>query len=74
MIDDGLHEPLANINSLNFALKHIKKNGWIVIEDIYISSLPIWENINFLFQGTDYETFLYKNKKNRFIFAINKLK
>ena len=74
IIDDGLHEPLANINSLNFALKHIKKNGWIVIEDIYISSLPIWENISFLFKGSDYETFLYKNKNNRFIFAINKLK
>tara|TARA_Y100001933_G_scaffold150241_1_gene148712 strand:+ start:311 stop:1174 length:864 start_codon:yes stop_codon:yes gene_type:complete len=74
IIDDGLHEPLANINSLNFALKHIKKNGWIVIEDIYISSLPIWENINFLFQGTDYETFLYKNKNNRFIFAVHKPK
>ncbi len=74
IIDDGLHEPLANINSLNFALKHIKKNGWIVIEDIYISALPIWENISFLFKGSDYETFLYKNKNNRFIFAINKLK
>jgi len=73
IIDDGLHEPLANINSLNFALKNIKKNGWIVIEDIYISSLPIWENISFLFKGSDYKTYLYKNKNNRFIFGINKI-
>ena len=74
IIDDGLHEPLANIYSLNFALKHIKIRGWVVIEDIYPSALPVWQTISFLFKGSDYETFLYRNKHNRFIFAVNKLK
>ncbi len=53
IIDDGLHEPLANLNSLNFAFKNIKKNGWTVIEDIYISFFPIREKISF-FKGSDY--------------------
>ena len=74
IIDDGLHEPLANIYSLNFAIKHIKVKGWVVIEDIYPSALPIWQTISFLFKGSDYETFLYRNKHNRFIFAVNKIK
>ena len=74
IIDDGLHSPLANINSLNFALKHIKTNGWIIIEDIYISAFPIWENISFLLLESNYKSFLYKDKNNSLIFAVTKIK
>ena len=34
MIDDGLHSVVANINSLYFAEKLLKKGGFLIIEDI----------------------------------------
>tara|TARA_Y100001968_G_scaffold325483_1_gene366800 strand:+ start:1230 stop:2090 length:861 start_codon:yes stop_codon:yes gene_type:complete len=73
IIDDGLHEPLANIYTLTFALTHIRDNGWIVIEDIFPAALPVWENIGYIFKGSKFKTDIYRNKKNRLIFAINKI-
>lgn len=43
IIDDGLHSPNANLHSLSFALKHVKQNGYVVIEDIHKNSLDIWK-------------------------------
>jgi glycosyltransferase involved in cell wall biosynthesis len=43
MIDDGLHAPGANLNTLLFGLDRIKPGGWIVIEDILPPMLPIWK-------------------------------
>lgn len=34
LIDDGLHSIIANINSLYFAEKLLKKGGYLIIEDI----------------------------------------
>ena len=45
IIDDGLHAPNANIASLIFALKYLKKDGWFVVEDIQSSKLPLWRCI-----------------------------
>jgi len=42
VIDDGLHAPIANINTLMFGLKHIRQDGWVVIEDIPERTLPVW--------------------------------
>lgn len=42
IIDDGLHSPGANLNSLAFALKYCKPGGLIWIEDIPQRSLEIW--------------------------------
>lgn len=33
-IDDGLHAFATNLNSLEFALRSVKRGGWIIIEDI----------------------------------------
>jgi hypothetical protein len=46
MIDDGLHSPNANLNSLNFFLKNIKVGGYAVIEDININTEPIWNIVS----------------------------
>ncbi|WP_208107369.1 glycosyltransferase [Halomonas ventosae] len=43
LIDDGLHAPGANLNTLLFGLDRIKPGGWIVIEDILPPMLPIWK-------------------------------
>jgi hypothetical protein len=43
MIDDGLHAPNANLNSLDFFLPRIKVGGWAVIEDIALPSVAIWK-------------------------------
>lgn len=42
-IDDGLHSPAANLNSLNFGLGICKVGGWVVIEDIAEASRPLWQ-------------------------------
>jgi hypothetical protein len=43
IIDDGLHSPAANIAVLSFAIKKVRIGGWIVIEDIGNSALPVWD-------------------------------
>ena len=46
IIDDGLHSPDANINTLRIAISLIKKGGSIVIEDINSKALDIWITIS----------------------------
>jgi hypothetical protein len=42
IIDDGLHEPWANINTLNVAFGLLKPGGYLVIEDIRDEHLGTW--------------------------------
>tara|TARA_S200000501_G_scaffold138406_1_gene130785 strand:- start:3962 stop:4825 length:864 start_codon:yes stop_codon:yes gene_type:complete len=46
IIDDGLHSPDANINTLRVATNLIKKGGSIVIEDINSKAIDIWITIS----------------------------
>jgi hypothetical protein len=50
IIDDGLHSPSANLNSLAFGLKHCRPGGLIWIEDIPHRSLEIWFLVKNLIQ------------------------
>jgi hypothetical protein len=72
IIDDGLHSVLANMNTLKFGLKKIKKGGFIVIEDINRKQLPLWKLIgtvlNISLDTKLIETF---NKKH-FVFLVKK--
>jgi hypothetical protein len=43
IIDDGLHSPNANVAILMLAMTKLKEGGWVVIEDINPSALPIWQ-------------------------------
>ena len=43
VIDDGLHSPNANLATMAFALRHLKPDGYFVIEDISVAALPIWQ-------------------------------
>jgi SAM-dependent methyltransferase len=43
IIDDGLHEPHANLNTIAFALPLLKPGGYLVIEDILGRFLAFWQ-------------------------------
>lgn len=43
-IEDGLHSVSASLNSLNYAISVTKKNGYIILEDLY-NPQHIWQNI-----------------------------
>jgi hypothetical protein len=72
IIDDGLHSIGANLNTLIYAMSHIKDNGWIVIEDIHIISN--WSIINFILsKNSNFKTYIVK-ANNSWLFALQKLK
>jgi hypothetical protein len=43
MIDDGLHLPTANINSLSFFLSRLRDGGFAIIEDIPSTAEDFWQ-------------------------------
>jgi hypothetical protein len=42
VIDDGLHFPRPNLNTINFALPLLKEDGLVVVEDIVAEHIPFW--------------------------------
>jgi hypothetical protein len=48
IIDDGLHAPDANINTLAFALPRLKAGGWLVVEDIAEEAASVWQLMSLL--------------------------
>ena len=72
-IDDGLHSPSANIESLAFGLKIIRKGGWVVIEDIHFSSLSIWYTISELLPRNRFNVRILK-EETAIMFAVQKNK
>lgn len=68
IIDDGLHSPRANLNSLIFALKFSKPGGLIWIEDIPLRSLEIWWVVKALLQ--DHSSFFEIIKINENGFGV----
>lgn len=48
LIDDGLHSVVANINSLFFAEKLLKKGGYLIIEDISKLAEDLYQVILFI--------------------------
>jgi hypothetical protein len=70
IIDDGLHAPYTNLNVIISSLNYIKKNGWIVIEDIPLKAKPIWDVINLIINYRhDCKLILAKSS---YVFLINK--
>jgi len=61
MIDDGLHAPNANLNSLKFFLNHIRVGGFAVIEDVNQDSEALWKIVSFLIEPC-FESALIKTK------------
>lgn len=55
IIDDGLHRPWTNFNTLSFALPLLKENGIFVVEDIGSKYLPWWKMIVKIMGGQLYQ-------------------
>lgn len=68
IIDDGLHSISANINSIFFALDNLKKDGWLIIEDIGLNSSDIWLMISDIISKR-YECYLIKTN-GAYLFCI----
>jgi len=72
IIDDGLHSPNANIATLDFGLQIIKKNGWVIVEDINVESLSIWKVVYYLI-SKNFKPFIIQTK-SAYLFAAKRLK
>jgi hypothetical protein len=72
IIDDGLHSPDANLNSLKFGLGLLKQGGFVVIEDIGKEAIPLWQIVAKLL-GEKYSCSLW-NADGAIVFTVKKLK
>lgn len=72
VIDDGLHAPNANIASLIFGLNKVKVGGWVVIEDIAIEALCLWELVAATLPDETYRSHLLHAKKT-LVFAVKRV-
>jgi hypothetical protein len=71
IIDDGLHSPNANIATLQFGLRKIKRGGWVVIEDIAREALRAWELVSALLPNS-YETHILR-AEGAFVFTVKRV-
>ncbi len=71
IIDDGLHSPNANIQTLKFGLSKVRIGGWVVVEDIIGDAIPVWEVVAALLP-TRYESHLFK-AEGAIVFAVQRL-
>lgn len=72
IIDDGLHSPNANIAMVAFGVNKLQEGGWLIIEDIQVSALPVWHVVAALLPPT-YECYLLKTALSS-VFAVKKLR
>jgi len=73
IIDDGLHSIGANFNTLLFALDNIKKNGWIIIEDIHM--IDNYKSIDYMLKNNNNKFMTYIIKANSaYLYVVHKLK
>jgi hypothetical protein len=70
IIDDGLHSPNANIAVAAFALSKLKPGGWLVVEDIPASALPVWQVMAVLLP-VGYKPYVI-SAKGGFLFAVER--
>ena len=72
IIDDGLHNVCANLNTLQFALENLNVNGWVVIEDIGKMKYANWVVIDqIVSQGENLQTFLVDGHQT-FMYIVHK--
>lgn len=62
IIDDGLHAPHTNLNTLLFALEGLRPGGYFMIEDIVEQHLPTWKIVQVGLSLSGVEMAIYKGK------------
>ena len=70
IIDDGLHSPNANLTVLIFSVSNLKVGGWLVIEDIKQSALPIFRTASCLL-AEKFDCFIVK-AKGAYVFLVQR--
>jgi hypothetical protein len=71
IIDDGLHSPHANIQTLIFGLKKVRPGGWVVVEDIGHDALPVWQAVSALLPER-YRSYIV-HEQHALLFAVKRL-
>jgi hypothetical protein len=71
VIDDGLHSPNANIETLKFGLSKVRIGAWVVVEDIGPEALPVWEVISALLPS-NYEPHIFR-APSVLVFAVKRI-
>jgi len=71
VIDDGLHSPNANIETLKFGLTKIRIGAWVVVEDIAPEAVPLWEVVSALLPS-NYEPHIVRCQ-SAFVFAVQRI-
>jgi len=69
IIDDGLHLPHANLNTIEALLPLLKSDGTMVIEDILPPYLDYWRTASAVLSG--YDTYLTA-RRSAYIFVIRR--
>jgi hypothetical protein len=71
IIDDGLHAPLANLNTIEATFKLLKPGGFIVIEDVPMRALSVWSILKELgFEGFEIRIYSF-NHSNCVVFGAH---
>jgi len=70
LIDDGLHCPLANLNTLIFALRRLSDKGILIIEDIGSKSLLWWRVIGSILRSKGWSPTIVK-AKHGYLFVLS---
>ncbi len=66
-IEDGLHSVSASLNSLNYAISVTKKNGYIILEDLY-NPQRIWQGLCLLLDSFfDFQSIKLVNSGGRML-------
>ena len=73
IIDDGLHAPMANLLTVKNLLPKLSPNGYIVVEDVNIMALPVWELFIELTKS-DIEVKIVRAKKAHMVILNKKIK
>ncbi|MFO1097867.1 MAG: hypothetical protein U1E81_06205 [Xanthobacteraceae bacterium] len=71
VIDDGLHSPNANLQTLKFGLSKVRIGGWVIVEDIALAAVPLWETVAVLLPS-HYRSAIFQ-AKGGVVFAVQRL-
>ncbi len=74
IIDDGLHQPDANLNVILNLLEHLNPNGILVIEDIEPGFIHIFRIINKIYNNSDHYKSSLLKMKSSYCFLIQNLR
>ena len=67
VIDDGLHSPHANLNTVIAALEWLPDGGWVVVEDIPDRSVPVWKLVGGILQKVHNVWLIRMSRENVFV-------